>query len=853
MSEVLLYKEIFLSSLQSPLADLLDLQKEAIFSMHIDETSVQDSFQYRGKHLGLKVASLLIDEQGELNEKMVGKCTQLLDQGIFVLGPRRVADSLIYSHIQQCLKGLTKHPEIWGAIRKFSTPLCHKKAEGVVRETLFPEPIRVVQTAHVRRAVLAAWFTPLRQSTGSCFATAPAILIQQKEPLQFFKDLYDLLTLGQLKRVFGGKEYAVPLSFSSGLGDLGKIVSFPFFGLGVALEAVGVAWTEELQRSVFEMEPQSVEKILRAILLKQLRLTEEDLRDEEYLASIQMTPLLAKQGISYYQRPSERSQKISDWKKGFEKACIAFKTMTECALLRSWEYTIASLSDVKTEFGRWNLYIGLGLHPDQKDGIGAFLYEKVNHLLQESHKEIEKLSQEYEKEVGAAQALEVMFRGATEDGRRNQIKADWTARRMAASTIAEIRNQLVLKAESLVGLFSWLIQRYDEKLQEYFQELFDPAIAHDGGPMYEDSPAGFRLFFKHGRTDASQWSAAHTKEDYIGFLRDFFSRMENELEVPSDLGKDLVSELTTALIQFIQGDLFFKGAMARSKEKGRLSPWDYVSGGTLQTLLMAYRNRDRSFTEKAVVPRSEKELLAFFISNGKKGECLMHSPTHAFAFRPELLRGKIDFQKGESQKWTEAMQEHLIHKLSDRLPEAEKAMFLHLIRQKTTADSNRRFRENLLEVLGSRVPKKLEIVDGMLYENTFLIDADQAQRVVAKITQKTAFKIDATFLGSSDLYEFAKMVVLQSTKSPFSKIDWDAKIAEELRKLRLLPEALLFADTNWSGWFFGFVQNPVTAELELWRLNRTATQGYPMSDWKEWTSFQNTSAWIILSEPKEYL
>ncbi len=307
-------QNIFLKSLRGPLSDLLELESEAITSIYMDQSTVQDSFQYRAKRLGLKIASLLLDGEGELNKKMLEQLRHLLSQGSFLCGPGRSSDASIYTHIQTSLKKLSEMPEIWLAIRRFSPPLCHKKAESVIRETLWPEPVRIIQTVHVRKAVIAAWLTLLRQSTGSCFATAPAILVQKNEPLQFFKDLYDLLSIGQLKRVVEGREYTVPLSFSSGNGDLKRVVPGPFFGLAKAIEAAGVPWTREEEKTALEMGAQPVEKIIRELLLKAADLTEEDLRDEEHLTSIQMTPLLAKQGIGYYQRPTERSQKISEWK-----------------------------------------------------------------------------------------------------------------------------------------------------------------------------------------------------------------------------------------------------------------------------------------------------------------------------------------------------------------------------------------------------------------------------------------------------------------------------------------------------------------------------------------------------------
>jgi hypothetical protein len=63
------------------------------------------------------------------------------------------------------------------------------------------------------------------------------------------------------------------------------------------------------------------------------------------------------------------------------------------------------------------------------------------------------------------------------------------------------------------------------------------------------------------------------------------------------------------------------------------------------------------------------------------------------------------------------------------------------------------------------------------------------------------------------------------------------------------PQPLLFGDTNWSGWLFGFVRHLGTGELQLWRLNRTALKGAPMK-WK--SIFENGGVWtILLSNPVE--
>lgn len=838
------FKEIFIDKLEGPLSDLLEMKSEATASFYMEQSPVQDPFRARARHIGLRVANLLIDEKGELNRAMLDQLIHLFGLGIYVIGPDRVGDCLILDHVKNCLNAISRDPQIWVAIRKFSVPVCHKKAEEIIRETLWPEEMRIVETRHVRKAVLAAWLTFLRQATGSCFATAPAIFIQAYEPLEFFKDFSDLLNIGQLKRIIGGKEYSVPLNISSGKGDLQKVVSGPFFGLVMALEAVGVKRYKNLG-------PMTVEKYLRAILLEDASLTEEDLRDEEHLARIQMTPLLARQGAVYFQRPSERGQKVAEWKKRFEKACMAFKSMTECALLRSWEYSLASFSDVKIEFARWNLYIGLGLHPDQPKGIGEFLYNQINEVLQECQRQIDRLTREYEQQMTTLQALEVMIKGASSEMRLNQLKAEWMGHSGSLNVLIETRNRLIAKADSLVPFFSWLIQKYDEKLQESFQELFDPALSiEEEAHLHDDSPAGFRLVYKHGRSDASQWTAIHSKEEYVEALRDFFSQAEHELNLPNHIGKELISQLTTVLIQFIRNDRFIDGAMARSKEKGRLSPWHYISGGTLQTLLMVYCNRDRPFTESSIVPHSPEELLEFLAKFEKKGPLLMHSPTHAFLFYPQLLERSV-LRKNRSQTWSQPMQEHIAHKLSNKLPEEEKALFLHLFRQKHTAATNLQFRANILDSLNPRIKQKEMIVDATLYENAFLFDAKEAQSILAHLVKKE-IKLEGTYFGPFDLYQLAKVHTLEALRRAFVKENLDEKIAEEMRRQGFLPDALLFADTNWSDWFFGFIQHPATGALELWRMNRTATQGFPMNDWKEALSPKNNAAWIVLKNPLEY-
>src|SRR5690606_19110677 len=100
---------------------------------------------------------------------------------------------------------------------------------------------------------------------------------------------------------------------------------------------------------------------------------------------------------------------------------------------------------------------------------------------------------------------------------------------------------------------------------------------------------------------------------------------------------------------------------------------------------------------------------------------LMHSPTHAFLFLPDLLehRALRPFRK---QEWNEEMREHFVHAISEKLPEEEKALFLHLFRQKTLSETKVGLRSAILESISSRVKLKELLVDAAFYENAWLFE-----------------------------------------------------------------------------------------------------------------------------------
>lgn len=811
--------------LEKVLHKLLGLAEMVHISAEMERYPIQDPFRFRAKYLGLKVANALLDEKGDLNQNNLNLLLQHLEP--YILGPNQESNHLILSHIRHCLEQIGQR-EIALWIKKFSPPVCHKQCEQLLRYTLWPENMVHLQTVHVRKAVLAAWLTPLRQSTGSCFATAPAILIQKERPQQFFKDLYDLITIGQLKRVIGGKEYSVPLNPYVSSPELQKV--WPFIplqapGIRLALHAIGI------EGEVLKVEG-TIEQLLRETALKMSGLTEEDLEEELRLAKVQISPM---HGVPRF---SEKSKKIGVMKKQIEQGAIAFSSMTECFLLRAWEYTIASFCDVKTEFAKWNLYIGLGIPPEQKGGIGEFLYNYLNNELQQCNSELETIQNEAMHEKEAIEYLDAM----------RASKSELSVHEARFNELMERRQEMIEKAEFLSKLFSTLVNQYDQKLQEYFQELFDPSIAGERGHIFEDSPAGFRLVYKHGLRDASKWTYIDSGEKFVTVLREFFSITERELDIQGPVHTRFVSDLITSLIQYVQTDEFIVCAIQRAQANGRKSPWDYISGGNLESLLMSYCQRESGFTAMRNIPHSINDLFSFFKSQLSNYQQLVYSPTHAFVLLPSFLQTQC--KAALHWVWTPEKQEHVVHKIMDLLPMDEQALFLHVFRQKNVSLDKKEFRNALIDSLSMRIKNKEVLIDGALYEQCPLFEANEAQDILAKILGAQPPHLDRSFYGPYELYQIAQKVMATAF---FSPVDLDTKICEKLRDMGICSTPVLFADTNWSEWFFGFTLNPSTEELELWRLNRTGMRGFPMHDWKEWFSSQNIAPWTILSQPKEYL
>lgn len=727
------------------------------------------------------IALALIDERGEVKQDVLKKLISDLETEGYIFYPEGYSDGTITEHILSVLR-LLDRDEILKSIKRFQNPLCHKWAEKVVSETL-GLPSAPLTDGNIRAAVLCAALTPLRQNVGSCFATAPAILIQREQTSLFLDDLYQLLSTGKLKRTFGGVEYAVPLSPNAGLGK------------------------------------------------------------------------------------------------------------ADNALLKCWEFTLASYSEIKMEFSRWNLYQSLGLAPEELGGIGQVIYQKIDEKIKEFNEKIEEYQKQYEVAFDEARAAETLLKRASSEAEARRLQAEYQARAYHLRSCQELRDEVYTKGSNFSNLFSFLIKQYDQKFPEYFQEIYDAKMQGFQGEMYADSPAGFRLVYKHGRADPSAWSLIYNEEEYISSLVDFFKMTESSIaaECSWEEGGHEVMLITSAIIAHVRTPKFLESALQRAAKAhstlGLKKPWAYTSGGTMTTLLKTYFRRENELTVEEKWVESESELLIFLLDTLKhlppkvtdpflkdqRKTMLIASPTHAFL----LLPGQEFFRDGWQEEiftYTWVRDNVFLPSLhfydNIRLSKQEQIFLLekfsdsHLLHRGFHPSDKKltisEWRKKMLEA-GQVQP---DAIDSFLYQALPLIPGRESKAIARRIlsdlmdekVEKALQKFtDAPLMTAHELKEAIKSCYLLAQEKITLSFDLHLHVARHARFVGASsPTPILFADTNWTNNFFGFVVNPGTGKFELWRLDRTLSQGVPMREWKHWLNGTDRKSWVVYTRPQEY-
>lgn len=688
----------------------------------------QESFCYQALVQARTIAEHLVNEKGEL----IVHAPPLH----FPINPEGYSDDAIREHQQRFLSRWHSDRSFVQTFRRFSLPVCHPFAEDVVRWTLGMAPGAALHDFHIKRAAIVTCLTPLRQTIGSCFATAPAIEIQQFHLNLFVDDLYELLSRGRLTRVVDGVEYTAPFCC------------------------------------------------------------------------------------------------------GIDKQNFIHK-----GLLKVWEYTLASYCDIKMEFSKWNLGWSIGLHPQEKGGIGFILYNTLEEKLAAVHKEVEKTYQDASIALEQLRAAETIALSAKSAEELRRIKAEGIGKAHHLQVCQDLYQEAQDKEKSVAEIFPFFIKQYTALFPHYFQEVYDPDLTREEGDTYEDRRAGFRLVYKHGRSDSSIWTAIQDEKQFIFFLDDFFRAAETPLthacQAPYE--KLLVTEMTTVILQYLQAPDFIKGAKERAALHKRL-PWAYSAGGSVEQIASLYYRRSKPLMAEQRPIQDELDLLTFIIetmkalppsksqrfSEDRQASLLIQSPTHVCLLLPGMPKlHEAWSDRGFTYTW-----------IRDEWLEPARQFYRS---QNLTKDEQRELYRRL-GIVGAVKPHmtlqefSLEARDipvdalaSFLFQTVPLISADKCKALL-----QTHHKFPP-YLSSAELFQ------LMYQLSPEPSADG---VREMMRTLKLASPALLFADTNWPDGYFSFVVHPITLSLEVWKTDRAGVSGAPLPLVKTWFGSDTWSIYV---------
>ena len=769
----------------------------------LERSQIQESVSVRNVLRTRQLAQLLIDDKGEFNLTLLPAVISYLKEHLYSLGPHRQYDAIRQEHILKVLQLLASQNEWVRLLKKFSRPFSNQWAEELIRQTLQLPPSTNVTDTHTRQAVLSAWLCYLRQNVGSCFATAPAEIIHDEQPELFLQDLLDLIATGRLKRTFGGVENSVPLSASWGSGDLKKPLLIRMTSKGVspeiwfapgliaAFEAIGFlkpedrikqkvqqieGWVKPLfQQSYSPFFLLTAEEIIRTIILQTLGITEKQVKEYENRPPGMIPTQLLMQTPQTSKNIEGMGERCANFFHLFEVAKNAFKSLSDNALLKAWEFTLASFSDIKYEFTRWNLYSSLGLGTNELGGIGQCIQQTIQHKLDLANRKVQDVQYEYEMVYTQVKTIEARMRHASTEKEVEWLKMEYQSRSSEFYFLQEQRDVAQVQATSLVDLYDALYKIYVDLFKDYFQEVYDADMQEVTTGPFDDSPAGFRLLYKHGRSNTSQWTRIKNQYDFIEALTAFFVATEPQIAhmlEEKKLEKGL-SDVVTNIITHVKTQEFLESAFHRMaiahhapviknplEHLGQIEkkPWVYTSGGTMNTLVGCYYRIEDMPKEAEKWVENEMELLVYLADTVKnipptflnpylkkqRHAMLMQSPTHAFLFKPTNFPFKETWSNDEFTYTfirdrfvrpaeifierlllNEEMLQFLIQQLTEKVPENFIPRFKAVFGQMRGPLNPIFFREYLTDMLerdrglryGSRPILTTEEIDGFLFSN----------------------------------------------------------------------------------------------------------------------------------------
>lgn len=916
-------------------------------SSRLEEMDIQDACLVRNTLRARKMSQFLINEEGKISLSKLNLALDSLKENLIPIGPGREDDVPRQAHIVSVLQNLLDKPSLRQIIENISLPMGGVRVLELVRDTLRLKDSERISSAHLRQAVLCAALTYLRQNVGSCFATAPAILVQSEQLEQFFLDMRSLTEKGSLQRVIRGTEYSVPISFNWGSGDWEK----PFIvsetsalhlhpGLSLALEQSGILKSKSSKgrlreaKKCFDFVVQSNRGQARVIMTSSTTLISKVLAHHFNLSSDEIDEAEALEKTLWEKRSpfdqvqSGKNQKAYlSYTDALDKAKKAFVTLTECPLLKCWEYSLASFAEAQDDFAKWNLYTSLGLDSNTPQGIADCVAARLQGILEVLNRDLAVFKEEYDQV-----AMHVDYQRARVKRARTEEDAKWlkTEYKRLSGKLQLVESdyrKTERKAHRVSNLLPQLLNHYLRLFPYYFQEVYDPDMRDiSSNNLYDDSPAGFRLLFKFGRSQTDQWKLIYSAEQYISSLSEFFVLTEQELTRSDDFEglEDEISQLVTLIVQHIKTDIFLEGALRRMGHahqqgvgKNPLAhmksldkkPWSYVSGGSMGHMIQCYYSLEGVPRQREKKILGEIELLTFYIDSMKTAgenlsmslyknpqkKILAFSPTHAFLYTP----GQSLFEKAWNTKaytYTYIRDEFLyprkqftiswldrnainwvLKQLGKNAPSGVMDQWIEAFRRMpdnlTAFDFRERFAALPHSQEGAYLGYSVSHLDALLYQSLPFTPTNKLMKtlkpvlecvceyfniptgnIIEKLDQWASKSPYSHSWDSYTLQSLVKLLIAQELKRSFAKENIHLIVYKAFQDNKLaVLEPMLVADTNWTKYYFGFVVNPGTAQLEMWRMNALGNKGFPMPSWKEYLQGDAQSIWGIYCRPQEYM
>jgi hypothetical protein len=768
---------------------------------------------------------------------------------------------------------------------KFSLPLANGYLESLVKTALFLPSSHVLTTADVRRAVLSSSLCFLRQSVGSCFATAPAILIHNERPELFLQDLEEILFTCRLKRVMEGVEYAVPCSPSWGIGDLKRdlvpLVKLkePYLSVGL-LRALAAAQIplERLSEIPTKKRPLFIDDYLENLILKELKIEKSSWEHFQKRRRFFPRELVIR-------KENAEELAFEKMEMAFKAAKDAFRSVADHPLLKTWEYTLASYSEAKMEFSRWNLYASLGMDPKEPSGIGSVLSEEIDREIEEANKKVEELHQLYSIAFDEVRATEALFRNVSSEQEARRLNAEHQSRVYHMRNLLEMRDKEHRKGSQFASFLSFLVQQYNERFPEFFQEIYDAELFDPTIGIYQDSAAGFRLVYKHGRSDPSLWTVIKGSEEYIEALVDFFKMSEPQIIdacKEEDIAKE-IPRLTDKVIHHLHTKEFLDSAMLRMKQAhtaqklpgqaqemlvGEKKPWAYISGGTMEVLLKTYFRFPSKIHQEGRWVESAEDLFILLLETLKgisfqsseqlrkdsTKRVLMHSPTHAFS----LLPGLPEFCEGWihdnfSYTWVRDQLLEPSKKFFDGIVlEADEANVIYEILDSKRYVSSKIPLDKFVATISTKYTDEL---DALLFMHLPFSPPNRWKLFVSKLVNATLDDYPNLFprlLSSAELIRTAKACYLLSHGSLQVDLDLHEMVLRNAITAGLAAPRIVFADTNWPHFLFAFAWGAASRRLRLFRIDPTGQSAAPMTSWEHYLTNTNRIPWAVYSKLEQY-